>query len=164
MKFLFISGVLALALPVLATPVKGTYNGLFSETATNAQQISGAITITTTTKGTFTGKLQLGATRASFKGAFDSGGNASVTLKIKNSGSLKLQLSLDPAPTPDVISGTISDGTWTSQIVAKRAAFDGKTELAPQAGRYTLVIPGRPGFTTAPAGSGYATISVTKSG
>jgi len=54
----------------------------------------------------------------------------------------------------DQISGGVTDGSWSSPLQAWRAVFDGRTNLAPQAGIYTLLIPGTPGATDTPAGDG----------
>ena len=158
------SALLILGWQTVAAPVKGIYNGLFSETATNSQQSCGAITISTTAKGKFTGKLQIASTRASFSGVFNNDGSASATIRTRGGGSLKLELLLDTSSAARFISGTISDGKWTAQVFAERVAFDGKTTLAPQTGRYTVVIPQTHGATNCPAGGGYGTIVVSKAG
>jgi hypothetical protein len=163
MKLLLtLSALLVLAWPAFAASPKGTYNGLF-QTDTNSQQSSGAITITTTTKGTFTGKLQCNGTQASFRGTFDADGNAEASAKTRGATSLKLLLALDPSSAAAFINGTISDGKWTAQVAAKRAAFDGKTSSAPQAGRYTVILPSDHD-SSMPVGTGYATVSVSKAG
>jgi len=53
---------------------------------------------------------------------------------------------------------------WAAQLICQRAAYDGKSTVAPQAGRFTVVIPGQVGSTTSPAGSGYGTVVISKAG
>jgi hypothetical protein len=53
---------------------------------------------------------------------------------------------------------------WTADITADRAIFNARTNPAPQAGNYTLVIPGTNASSTLPAGDGCGTLTVSKSG
>src|SRR5205823_8237034 len=123
-----------------------------------------SLTITTTSKTAFTGKLQIGGARASFKGAFDASGKTSITAKAGKLNPIHLDLQLDPSPNAEFITGTVSDGTWTADLSAHRAAFDGKLNVAPQTGNYTVIIPDRYHSTTVPGGYGYGAVSVTKAG
>jgi len=72
---------------------------------------------------------------------------------------LTVQLDLSETDS-DQMSGLVTDGSWSAPLVANRAVFDGKTNPAPQAGTYTLLIPGTPGLTETPAGDGYGTVKV----
>jgi len=67
--------------------------------------------------------------------------------------------------TTNVITGSIvvTNG-WTAELTAYRAVFNAKTNPAPVAGRYTLVIPGEPGSTGVPGGDSYGALSVDLSG
>jgi hypothetical protein len=48
--------------------------------------------------------------------------------------------------------------------MAARAVYDGKENLAPQAGQYTLTVAGANGGAALPEGTGYGTVSVSKAG
>jgi hypothetical protein len=63
----------------------------------------------------------------------------------------------------DEIIGTVSDGTWTAQILANRAGFS-KSHPAPAVGSYTLVIPADVSSTTGPGGNGIGTVIVDSAG
>ena len=65
---------------------------------------------------------------------------------------------------PDRISGTVSAATWSADLAADRDVFNARTNPAPAAGRYTLVVPGMPDSVTAPAGHGYGALIVNKAG
>jgi len=78
--------------------------------------------------------------------------------------SLAVALQLDLTNGTGRVWGTVSDGTWTANLSGDRAAFDGRTGTAPQAARYTLLIPGRHGSSTEPGGDSYATLSVSRTG
>src|SRR5436190_5917949 len=162
--FLSLTASLALLSQGLAAPTKGTYCGLFFQDDEIAQQSSGSLTITTTAKGNFSGSIQINGSRASLKSTFDATGKASVEVKMRNLNPLHLELQLDQSAAVEVVSGTVSDGTWTAQFAAHRAAFDGKASVAPQSGNYTVIIPDRYHSATIPGGFGNGTVSVSKAG
>ena len=148
------------------TVPKGTYNGLFYDSVKGvSQQSAGSFTIATTTKGTFSGKLQLGKTRTSLSGRFDSTGRAILSAARNKSGAPVVELQLDPAD-PDHIWGAVSDEghTFTAQLEGDRAVFDGRANVAPQQGLYTLVIPGGADSSRYPGGDSWGTLSVSTAG
>jgi len=161
---IFGTAALAVAWPSAGAPAKGSYYGLFSDPNHVSQQSCGSVTITTTAKGAFGGQLQVNGTRASIRGAFDSAGKASLTVKSGKMNSLSLELQLVSSPDDASIVGSVSDGNWTAGLFARHAGFDGKGNVAPQAGRYTVLILARAGSPTTPAGYGYGTVSVNKAG
>jgi len=145
---------------------RGTYSGLFFDPNGVAPESSGFFTITTTEKAKFSGKLQMGAAQYSMKGLFDTNnGLAQVTVSSRNLTTLTVQLQLDLslAGRTDRITGTVSDGTWIADLVGYRPVFDGKTNVAPQAGQYTMIIP-RSGDAAEPGGDSYGTLKVSTSG
>jgi hypothetical protein len=59
----------------------------------------------------------------------------------------------------------VSNGTFTANLVSDRAVFDGKLHLAPQAGRYTLIIPSASdNSASTPDGNSFGTVTVDKAG
>ena len=136
--------------------VKGTYNGLVYDPNAPLSVNSGYITVTTTARkntGSFTAKLQLGTQKYSFSGVFDANGAYSAKL-----GTLSINLSLDLAGN-DRITGQISNGDWTSQVLANRAVFS-RTHPTSLAGHYTMIIQPGDGI----AGNGIGILSVDASG
>jgi hypothetical protein len=75
---------------------------------------------------------------------------------------VELQLELDGSGR---LVGTISDGTWTADLVARLAdfRFSGSSLPCPYAGKYTLAILGNPDDWMR-AGHGYATLKVDRRG
>jgi hypothetical protein len=143
-------------------PWSGTYYGLFYVAGKVSWESAGAFAMRATAKGRFSGQLLLAGRRHSLSGAFDPVGQASVTISRRNASALQVQFHTEGS---DQITGSVSDGTWTAELTADRAVFDGKSSLAPHMGRYTMVIPGADlGSTTAPNGYGHGTITVDKSG
>jgi hypothetical protein len=151
------------ASPLLATTARSTYSGLFSPTNDLSTGNSGGLTITTTGKGGFSGKIQMGTSRYSFKGSLNGQGEATVSVKRGKLATLSLQFHTN-ASAGDQLFGSLGDGAWTAQLVAEKNPFDGKSKVSPQAGRYTMVIPGKESASAEPSGAGYATISVSKAG
>src|SRR5262249_41022631 len=143
-----------LASQVIAfTPQNATYSGLFFETNGVWQQSSGVLTLKTTARGTYSGKLTVGANRYSVSGTFDQNGRTTRGVPRRSDSTLVLDLQVD-ATDADLLTGTVSDGTWTADLIADRGVFDGKRSLSPDAGQYTILIPGDFTSTDTPGGDG----------
>ncbi|MEY2427329.1 MAG: hypothetical protein QOJ40_214 [Verrucomicrobiota bacterium] len=119
---------------------KGSYNGLFYDSSGVQAASSGYLTAKTTARGAFSAKLWLGQGAYSCSGQFDPA-TGSADRKIFRSGlsTLNIHLQLDLSG-GDQISGHISDGHWTADLLADRLVFSKSSNPAPQAGNYTLVI------------------------
>ncbi len=134
-----------------------SYSGLFF--SSNAVEFlnSGAITITTTKNGNYTGFLQAGGNRYSFSGQFDSSGAGDASAGPYN---LHLQEGNDQ------VTGTVSSENGSADLVANRAVFNARTNKAPFAGKYTIIFPGSGDIadTTDPQGDGFGAVTVNKSG
>jgi hypothetical protein len=146
--------------------VAGSYSGLIS--ATNQDQVqagsAGSFAVLVTSRGAYSGHLQIGSTRCAFSGSLDSQGQASNTLSRRTAPALKLQLNLGGNGGSTQVLGTLSDGDWVANLTGDRAQFNAKSNPAPYAGRYTLVFPGQPGTPSLPAGDGFGTAHVTSGG
>ena len=118
----------------------------------------------TSTRGTYSGRLQMGAKRYSFKGTFDLNGNATNTVLRLNSTSLTVRLHLSSGQETNHITGTVTDGSWSAALAGARSTFNARTKPAPLAGSYTLILPGNSSNPSVPAGDGFGTIKVSTSG
>jgi uncharacterized repeat protein (TIGR03803 family) len=145
-------------------PASGTYSGLFYDTNDVALDSSGFFTLALTSRGTFSGSLQMGATRFPMSGLFGLNGLAQLTVARRNLAPLSVALQLDLAQGTDRITGMVSSSPWTAELAGDRAVFDGRSSVAPQVGRFTLIIPGSSSSTTEPGGDSYGTITVDKAG
>lgn len=142
----------------------GTYAGLMYDTNVVAQERAGFVTIRTTSKGTYSGKVRRGGRNLSFTGAFGLDGRATNSIRRA---SLEpppvLELDFDAGSPIQGLKGRWREGDWTSELVAYRAVFHSRTNLAPQAGRYTLILPAS-GAPDTPEGDGVASITVASGG
>lgn len=120
--------------------------------------------MTVTAMGSFSGSLQVGGARHPISGQLDADGNAQVTIPRSSQDPLTVNLRTQTARGEDEMTGTVSDGKWTAELFGDAVVFDGEANVAPQAGQYTLVIPGNAGSTGEPVGKGTATVSVDKAG
>ncbi|MFO1477825.1 MAG: Ig-like domain-containing protein [Verrucomicrobiota bacterium] len=145
-------------------PVAGTYNGLFYTEDEVRLGESGAFSMKVTTKGTYTGKLQLGTHKYPFSGKLSLSGHATNVLSNKGLLPTTLALAIGNGSQSDQILGSVSNGTWTASLLGDRAIFNRKTNAAPFAGSYTLAVSGVSNDASLPAGNGYGSIRVDTSG
>jgi uncharacterized repeat protein (TIGR03803 family) len=143
---------------------KGTYNGLFQATEDVSPTDSGLVGLTVTSRGAFSGFAQFGLTRSPLAGHFDIDGNAQVIIPRRNLNSLTNNLRLISDENTNVITGTVSDGVWMAELNAYRTVFNAKTNPAPMAGRYTLVIFGDAASTDVPGGDSYGVLTISPAG
>jgi hypothetical protein len=142
-------------------PVVGTYRGLFYVANDAAVESSGSFVASVTSSGAFSAKLRLGAVGHSYAGKFSLTGVALKSIPRQGLSPITVQLQLDLSNGP--MTGTISDGTWTADLVANPDIYS-KTNPAPQAGKYTLLIPGSDNASAQPGGNGFGAVTVDTSG
>jgi len=152
------------AIPTSTLPKTSTYNGLFYEQDAVQLQSAGSIKLTVTSKGKYSGQLQMAAGKYSFSGTFGSFCEGTNVITRKGSTPLYISFSLQPGGAAGQLVGTLSDGTWTAQISGGEAVYNAKTRPAPFAGTYTLAIPGQnnpPAFTL---GNSFGSLTVNGNG
>jgi uncharacterized repeat protein (TIGR03803 family) len=144
---------------------KGNYNGLFQAPPGGVSPTnSGLIALTLTSRGAFSGFVQLGLKRTAISGRFDIDGNAHVIVPRRNLNPLTINLELASTEFASVINGIVTDGVWNAGLYAFRTAFNAKSNPTMMAGRYTLVIPGQAGATNVPGGDSYGMLSISAGG
>jgi hypothetical protein len=153
--------VLPLPLPLTGA---GLYNGLFSDSNNVQHASAGFFTATIRTNGDFTARIQNGKKKFSFKGKFNRDGHTTNQVLRVGDTTLILEMHLDP-PGGKSLSGRVTDGVWTSDLLARRTTFNAMTNPATALnGRYTLLIPGATNGAVAPQGDGPAAVTVTTAG
>jgi hypothetical protein len=144
-------------------PINGAYGGLFRETNGAALGSSGAFTLNVTQNGTYTGNLQVGSARHPFSGRLGVDGSAQTAARGAG-GPFGVELHLDMTNGSGRVAGSVSGGDWTAPLLGNRAVFNGRNLVPPQAGKYTMIIPGRSDPASGPGGDSYATVVVDKTG
>lgn len=145
------------------TKVTGQFNGMVTN-ASSTGIYSGCISVNLASSQSMTGVLYFGGARYSLKGTFSSSGKFSQTISRGTLPSIQVSLALDPAN--HQITGTVTESSVTSQLIAGQLRYNSKVSTAPQAGMYTVVLPPNPLDTgTAspqypPQGTGYLTMTV----
>jgi hypothetical protein len=145
-------------------PIKGSYTGLFYEDDAVRQDRSGLFSVSVTTYGTYSGRFQIGAARYSFSGRLGVDCQSGNVMARAGSNSLTLQFRLGTNVGADQVSGYVSDGVWTANLQGDRAVFNSLTNMAPYAGTYNLILPGRDADETLPAGAGYGNLRISTAG
>ena len=146
--------------------VVGEYFGLITN-ATPGIANEGVLSLQLSASGAFTGKLTIGGKTYSFRGTFaEDGSTAPIVIQRKGGlPSLTLMLAVDVSDPALQITGTLTDGTFTSQVALDRALF-GKSNPAPAnlIGKYTAFFRATSNAAGIPQGTGFARVSVNPSG
>ena len=148
---------------------KGTYNGLFHEADEVRHHSAGYVSLMTTEKLGYSGKLLLDGDTVAFSGKFNLDGTATNTLSRAALGksSLRLTLVMDFAGASQTVTGSVSDisAGWTADILTDRYLWNKSSKPATlYATNYTMAVPGFDDNTNGPAGYGYALVIVDADG
>jgi hypothetical protein len=144
-------------------PINGTYNGLYYNPQIFSGLCAGSFTIPVTLKGGYSGVLRLLGSSYPFSGRFDSSGQSKAVVERPSLAPMSVALVLDLTGTEQV-RGAVGDGVRTADLLGNRVVWNSKTNPAPQAGVYTLVVPGASGQPLSPAGDGFGTVKVGAAG
>ena len=142
----------------------GTYSGLYYESDEVKVPSSGAFTVAVTTRGTYSGRLQSGASRSSFTGQLDSQGQASNTIYLKNGSQVNVDLRMGAGDYSERVFGHVSNRTYKAGLQGDRAVFNLKTNPARFAGNYTVLLPGLSDGGGVTLGDGFGTARVDGNG
>jgi hypothetical protein len=142
-------------------PVAGSYQGLFYDTNGVENQSSGFISITLASSGSFSAKVQPAGKGYGFSGQFSAAGISSNLVSIKGTSPVSVQLQMDFANAR--INGVVINSNWTAQLTADRSLYS-KLNPAPQAGKYTLMLPGSDDAASLPGGDSIGTVTVAATG
>lgn len=138
---------------------RGSYSGLFHDDSASAAS-SGALSVSMGSKGFYSGRLRVGTRSRPFSGRFDPLGAASNVVNFDRQNPMALELHMGRGE-PAMISGQLTTGDWTAGATAYRELYSAKSNPAPCAGLYTMVLPG------AAAGSqgySYGSVKVSEGG
>ena len=138
-------------------PAQGNYFGLVSNPDGVTPESSGTLALSVASLGAFSGRLSVGGTAYALRGALNRNGEATVSLPRGTNSPLTLSLHVALASGADEVSGSVSDGTWTSVVSGNRSVFSA-ARPATQAGRHAFILQ-TPDSGTNSAASGSSTIS-----
>jgi hypothetical protein len=138
----------------------GVYQGLFSAAAGATPDSSGFFDANVTRNGRFNASLQLNSHKYSFNGQFSPLGGWSGSVAKSLIGPISVQLT---GSSTDLMTGQISTANWTANLTAHRWPYS-KTNPAPQAGKFTMMIPGNPNSPGQPGGDGFGRVLVNPLG
>jgi hypothetical protein len=120
--------------------VKGSYAGLVANANGVTPDSSGYFTLTVTASGAFTGKLLVGGNRYGFREQFNLAGDAVLTVNRAQLSPLTLTLHVDLSNGTDQVTGSVTDGNWTSALAGDRNVFNSQLNPAAQAGAGSLIL------------------------
>lgn len=149
--------------PATAT-LRGVYHGLFYETNVVRHESSGAFLITATAAGAYSGTLELAGAKLRLSGAFTSSRGTTNVITRKALPPLTLVLRLDDCDPPQAIYGSVSDGSWSAELDGTPLHFHAKTNPAPYAGRYTMLMASTHSAPAIPRGTSWGTFTIATSG
>lgn len=156
--------LVAVFTPRPPTSGAGDYNGLIHSTSVIFHDTIGFISVRVDEDGAYQGGIQLGGRSHSLRGTFDKSGAATQRIAHGKDKPLSVSLKIDFKNKPDVLTGTVSNGVNTSDILADRRVYDGKSRRAPEAGRYTLTMTGEAKDAALYFGDGFGTLVVDEKG
>jgi hypothetical protein len=140
----------------------GNYTGLVGSNEADFSD-AGSLMLLVTRRGAFTGNLELAGIRHPLKGELSADGTA--TVKLWNAAQPRLLVSMQLELATGQLTGTIVSDEEVLAIEATRVPFAAAINPAPQAGRYTLLLPQvNDDALPARSGFGYATMKITPSG
>jgi hypothetical protein len=148
-------------IPKTFTLAKGAYYGLFTNRVP-ASDNSGWFTATLGQSGVLSGRLLMGPSNYTFSSSLSSNGSAQFAAKAGGH-SLNVTLSLDLANPTGQVTGMVTDGTWSSQLLGNLAPGWTKKNPSPYVGQYTLVL-ANTNEDRVPAGESWGSLSVNNLG
>jgi hypothetical protein len=142
---------------------RGLYSGLFYEADGVQHHSSGFLTLTATERGSYTSSMRAQGRTFAMSGRFSTDGKATNVIRRGGTNAFIVQFQLPPEGA-ETLQGQITDGNWTAYFLGEKMTFNARTNPAPYAGKYTLIIPGNTDASVSPGGDGFATVSVSASG
>lgn len=140
--------------------LQGSYSGLFYDTNDPLHETSGSFTFKLTTAGAYSGKLIHAGVAYSGSGQF--GLNLRSQKIISRKAPLTpLTVDLQLIPNSDQILGTVTDGSWTSELFGYRATFASANPATNAVGKYTLLLSGNADPQDGPLGQGFSTATIS---
>lgn len=154
---------------------RGIYNGLIAPEGDVVPERSGYFRVSISSHGSLSGYFVIGGDRVPLRGWFNAQGLAgfSIYRRVWDDCHCFLELmlvwtvELNLVANSDELHGTFVNerrGGWETTLYGLRAGYALSRDTAPQAGRYTLRLPGSVDPAVAPPGDGFGAVSVNARG
>jgi len=141
-----------------------TYRGLFYENDEVRHAHSGYFSFKVGTTSVFNGTILIEGGSYTFTGTFDANSAAtSMVARTDGKTTLTISLQLTNSGGNYQVTGTVTDGIWTSPLLGDRAYYTATT-LAPQAGKYTIEFLGNSNGDTSPSYGSAGVVTISASG
>ena len=141
----------------------GTYAGFFTN-ATYDYTASGYASLVSAATLGVSGSLYIDGDKCSLSGKFDTSGQVQTTVSRNNFGKPPLTVNLRLIFGGNQITGTVSDGVFTSSLFTEKAYYSKTNIQTNYTGKYTMIFPRSDDSTTAPGGYGFGLLSVSTNG
>ncbi|MFA6544283.1 MAG: Ig-like domain-containing protein, partial [Limisphaerales bacterium] len=149
--------------PRVASLSRGMFNGLVYPTNSLVPARCGFFQLEVGLDGSFTGFLRQGVASHALSGRFDLNGQATASVVRAGLPTLTVSLQLDTVAGERLMGRFIDDGQGV-EMFAYRQVFDGRSNPAPLAGRYTFVMPTATNSAASPGGDAFGEIVVDRAG
>ena len=142
-------------------PASGSYTALFAEEAGVRAPSAGMLTASITRSGSYSGRVKLAGGSYSISGKMNLQCQAVTHIK-QGTNILIVSLQADQA---GQLFGNVSENSWIAPLQGVRSgSFNSKTNPAPQAGQYTMMLHGKPNDPVLPSGHSFGSVKVSASG
>lgn len=144
---------------------QGTYATL-SPAPDLGHEHGAALLLTVSRGGGFSGTLGYGGRSYGVRGAFNRFGGYAGNIARRGQPPLRLSLQLDALNGSKQLSGRLTDGGYTTDLLARLNPFSVRRDPTPAAGYYTGAVFAEPGLDpdAAPVGNGFMAVQVTAGG
>lgn len=144
--------------------VAGRYTGLFFEPDAVKAESSGSVTLTTTARGAYSGKLVLGGKAYAIAGKFNPDGTAQRTINRRGLPPVAVSVQLDLSVNGSQVQGTVSSGSWSSDLVANRGTYHKTAKPCQFAGTYSFIVPPNADCAGSPGGFSFGSVRIDAGG
>jgi Divergent InlB B-repeat domain len=145
-------------------PVSGKYAGLFFETNGVELNSAGGLAVMVNPRGNYSGRFQIGPNRYAFSGKLTLDLQGSNTLQRGVAPAVTVEFRLGTNDESDQLFGHLSGNGWVADLSGDRSVFNARTNPAPQAGLYTILLPSQSSGSTMPEGHSFGTVKVNPNG
>lgn len=144
--------------------IAGSYGGIVHSTDIISHDTTGYILIDVRPDGGYRGELHFAGKAHGLRGRFNEKGGSTLQIARGQDKPLNIRLHLEKKKTGGLLTGSLSNGRVTSEVLADKHVFDKRRNPTPLTGRYTLAIAGADNNAVEFFGNGFGRLNVDESG